>query len=329
MSPTELDTYGYAAHLELSGTATLRTSGVSPLWLTDDGGLTWTAVVLPGSGADPYGGITAVGWQDQSGRWYALGDTQNSGGSTTTACVWSGSGAGDATLTRPTVPTYQNVLWGISGAGGDFILSEDDSPGGGTAGRLAYIASDGATWAGETWFTSVSGWDQPRGPLDCIKGGRAFWQVNLRTDRGIASWDDYRETDPASNTGGVETRPNDVDIDAQYLAVGDTHLFIASNEGGSIGFYRRPHATWQPSGAPDYPVSGTVWSIVTDRQTRALAVGYATVAGTPQFIAHDGRVWTAIPLPDAALATANAGYGGIYKDIRGTPYAALGEAVLR
>jgi hypothetical protein len=329
MSGTELDTYGYTSHLEMAGTATLRTSGVSPLWLTEDGGATWEEVPLPGTGLDPFGGITAIGWQEQSGRWFAVGDTINSGGTTTTACFWTGSGAGDAELTRPTSPLFQNVLWACSGAGGDFVVSEDDSPGGGTAGRIAYVPNDGTTWAGETWYTSVSGWDQPKGPLDCIRGQRTFWQINIRTDRGICYWTDYRETDPDSDTGGVETRPNDIDLDAQYLAVGDTHLFVASNEGGSIGFYRRVHATWQPTGAPDYPVTGTVWTVVTDRQSRRLMVGYATISGTPQFIVHDGSTgFAAIALPDAAIGTANAGYGGVYKDIRGVPYAALGEVSL-
>ena len=330
MTGAEFDTYTYTAHLELSGTATLRTSGVSPLWLTEDGGLTWDEVPLPGTGLDPFGGIAAIGWQEQSGRWYALGMTVDVTGSIHTAAFWTGASAADAELTRPTSPLFQDIQWGASGMGGDVVASEADSPGLGTAGRLAYIPSDGTTWHGETWKTNiVSGWNQPHGPLDCLRGGREFWQVNVRTDRGVCYWSDYREQDPASDTGGVETRPNDVDIDAQYLAVGDTHLFVASNEAGAIGFYRRPHATWTPSGAPDYPVSGTVWSVVTDRQTRLLAVGYATIAGVPQFVAHDGRVWTAIALPDAAIGTANAGYGGIYKDLRGTPYAALGEAVLR
>lgn len=329
MSGSEFDTYGYTSHLELSGTATLRTSGVSPLWLTDDAGATWQEVPLPGTGLDPYGGITAIGWQEQSGRWFAVGDTQNSGGTTTTACYWTGSRAGDARLTRPTVPTFQSVLWCASGASGEFLASEEDSPGLGTNGRLTYIPNDGATWTGETWKTNaIDGWNHPRGMLDTIRGTRAFWQVSTRSPTGIVYWTDYRETDPASDTSGAETRPNDATGAYQYLAVGDTHLFINSNESGASGIYRRLHASWEPTGAPDYPISGTMYGCVTDRQSRRLMVSYVNASGVLQFVGHDGNGFAPIALPHADFQSANAGYGAIYKDNRGCPFAAMGEAPL-
>lgn len=330
LSTTDLDTYSFNAHLALTGgTATLRSAGVSPLWLTEDGGATWQEVTLPESTSDPFGGVRAIGWQEQSGRWFAVGNTANSGITTITGCYWTGSTATDGSFTRPTVPTFQDITWCQSGMGGDFMVSEEDSPGGGTAGRLSYIANDGDTWTGNAWqINAIDGWNQPRGPIDTIRGTRTFWQINFRTDRGIAYWTDYRETDPASDTGGAETRPNDVDGDYQYLAAADTHLFIASNEAGAIGIYRRTHASWQPTSAPEYPVTGTVYSCVTDRQSRRLMVGYVQASGTYTFVAHDGDAFAAIALPDADIGTANAGAGGIFKDPRGVPYAALGEVAL-
>jgi hypothetical protein len=330
MTGAEIDTYTYTAHLELSGTATLRTSGVSPLWLTEDAGATWQAVTLPGTGFDPYGGVRAIGWQEQTGHWVALGVTVDSGGTVHTACFWTGTHATDGVLRRPTAPLYQDIVWGCSGMEGEYLASEDDSPGLGTAGRLAHIADDGVLFQGEAWAVDAGGgYNQPRGPLDTIRNTPVFWQINTRSgDRGICYWTDYHETDPASVTGIPYTRPNDEDGDFQYVAVGAEHVYVTSNEGGAVGVYRREHATWQPTGAPDYPVTGLVYGCATDRQSRRLFVAYAAISSVYQFVVHDGSAFAVVALPDPDIGTALAGAGGIYKDQFGVPFAALGEVAL-
>jgi hypothetical protein len=303
------------------------TGNVSPLWLTEDGGATWAAVNLPESGSvsGTTAGVRAIGWQEQSGRWYAVGAVDP--GSTDQAAFWYGATATDGVGYMPTgADLYRDVKWTQSGMGGDMLFSEDDSPGLGTRGRLTRVPNDGTVWTGETWKTNaITGWEQPFGPLDTIRGTREFWQVNLGATPGLAHWTDYRTTDPASDTGGAETRPNDVNGAYQYVAVADTHVFFASNVAAHVGFYRRTHASWTPSGSPEYAVSGTVYLATTDRQSRRLFIGYADISGTHQFITHDGAVWTAVQFPDAALESAHSGYGALWKDPRGCAYAPLGE----
>jgi hypothetical protein len=305
------------------------TGGVSPLWMTDDGGATWSPVTLPASMiVHSVAKLYAIGWQEQSGRWFACGqDLENFDDF---AYFLYGATASDGVGYKPT-DSYKIVYWCASGAGGDMIIFEEDGPGLGTNGRLAYVPNDGTTWQLGSWEANVvDGWEQPRGPGDTIRGSREFWQINLRSDRGVVHWTDYREIDPASETGAPDERPNDAAGNFQYLAVGDTHLFIASNDGTNHGIYRRPHATWEPTGAPDYPigVSDLIYSCVTDRQSRRLFVSLVQLSSTFTFIVHDGSAFATIALPDPAIGTAHSGAGGIYKDLRGVPYAALGTAVL-
>ncbi len=208
------------------------------------------------------------------------------------------------------------------------IIFEEDGPGLGTNGRIAYVPNDGTTWQLGSWEADPGdGWDQPRGPGDTIKGTREFWQINLRSDRGICHWTDYRELDPASETGAPDERPNDVDFAAQYLAVGVEHLFIASNELWlQRAFICCPFACWQPTGAPDY-AADLVYSCVTDRQSRRLFVAYVQDGGVFKFVVHDGSTtFATIALPDAAIGTAHSGAGGIYKDLRERPLRGAGEA---
>jgi len=328
------DSYNYVIPLTMAGTATLRTGGLTPLWLTDDGGLHWQAVRLPESSAAVYGGLYSIGFQDQTGHWFAVGTQADVNGTFLAACVWRGTNAANATFTDLGAD-WPELHWAISGtgdddAGGDILISEADLPGGGTAGRLAYLPSEGAALLDGSWTTDPArGIAQPLGPLDTIKGTRTFWQANLDSaaTAGIAYWTDYRANDPASDVPptGTLKRPNDVDGDYRCVAVGGTHLFIASMVGGSEGFYRRPHATWQPTGAPDAPIA-LVYQCVTSRQgARRVFVGYAAAAGVYQFLVHDGAAWASVALPDADLQTANAGASGIDIAARGAPFCALDE----
>lgn len=329
MSATDFTTYGYAQCLELVGTATLRSAGVSPLWLTRDGGATWEEVALPSSGPHAIGGMTGIAWQEQSGRWVAIGNNYNVG--QVTGIVWRGTGANDAEIRLLTSPQWRAPDWLASGMGGDMLISESFGPNLpflSATGRLGYIVNDGDQIAGNTWEADPSiGWEQPLGPIDTVRDGRAFWQINTRGggDEGICYWEDYRIEDPAS-VGGL--RPNDVDGNYISVAVSTDHVFIASNVTANVGIYRRPHASWEPSGAPDYPTASGMYYVATDRQSRRLMVAYSGGGGSYQFIVHDGNTFSIVALPDPDIGTAHGGAGGLHKDTHALPYAALGEVGL-
>ena len=325
------DSYNYVLPLAFGGTATLRTGGLSPLWFTNDAGATWTSVTLPESSTATYGGIYAIGFQAQSGRWFAMGTQADGGGTFTAACMWEGTGAGDARFTDLGAG-WPELFWVTDGNNGDLLISEADLPGGGTAGRLVYLPNDGDLTTGSWKYDALRGIAQPYGPLDTISGTREFWQASLDpAEIGVHHYTDYREEDPASDvppTGTLE-RPADYDGDYRYLAAGDTHLFIMSLVGGATGIYRRPHATWTPTGAPDYAAVNPQ-QCVTDRQSRRVFVAFADIGGSGDwaFVAHDGAVWSRIELPDAALKTANGGLSGVDILARGAPFCALGEVSL-
>lgn len=322
------------ANLEFdSGAALGASSGLSPLWLTEDAGDTWTAVSLPTTGGDVFGLVYCIGWQDQSGKWYAFGRGLDINGVGGAGYIWSGSTASNGTAARPTTPLWFSPFWCQSAhVNGDMLVAENDSPGGGTQGRLAYIPDNGTVWTSETWKTdAIRGWGQPNGQIDTDPSSRAFWEINTQPGHeGIVYWTDYRETDPASDAPptGTLVRPNDVDGVYNCLAASQTHLFIGGNIGSAEGFERRPLASWQPTGTPDHPMH-TVYYAQVDRQTRGAFVGFGRQDITTEkvFVAHDGRAWSEIAWPDASFETANGGLGALYLG-RNAPYAVIGQVVL-
>lgn len=288
------------------------TSGISPLWTSVDGGVTWTAVDMPVHGDDTSVRVIGIAIQDQSGDIYAFGTSITIGGSV----FWRGQ-ASSLTYYRLNLSSFPpsvwvDVRWIQSGSNGDMLTSEDDSAGGGSAGRLGYVPNGGLNWQShDTWPVSVSqGWNQPRGPIDVIQNGREFWQVNTASgNEGIVNLTDYRTTAPPTPPPPDPLMHN-IDVPGLYrhVAVGNNAVFFASRVVANIGFYKSVDLNdWSSvlAGAPTHTMF-QVYQCVTDRQSRKVFIGYGETADNVYvFAAFDGRVWSNISMPDPALDGGN------------------------
>lgn len=304
----------------------LTASGKSPVWLSSDAGATWSAVDLPkGDALGSSASLFDIAWNGNTGKFIVVGKSDYGGA---TAIHWVGSNASDAVATQPIdALAYKDVRWAQSGQGGDFVVAEDDSPGGGTSGRLAYVAGAGAGWAGAGWAENFSaGFNQPRGPFDVVRGSREFFQVNYRGGTpGICHWIDYRTIDPLSYypPGGPYEKVNDWVGPATYLAVGVEHVYTLAGDGGSTlatGIFRRPFAAWQPTGTPEH-AAYRVWTGTTSRQQRRVFVGLVELSGPGDWTwaAHDGLVWSDVAFPMSGMNTPiHDGYGTSFDAIEAT-----------
>ncbi len=142
--PDDLDDIG--PHYEIDGAYyKTPTAGLSPVWTSADAGVTWEEVLLPKHSDDAEGRINTMAIQEQSGDLCVVG-LRTIGG----AVFWRGQNATTtyyrANALGAGIGVWANPTWSQSGANGDILTSETDSPGSGTAGRLGYIPTGG--WRG-------------------------------------------------------------------------------------------------------------------------------------------------------------------------------------
>jgi hypothetical protein len=284
----------------------------TPLWLSEDAGATWASVDLPRASGTPTGGqgahLYAAAWQAASGKWMLVGRSSDDVG-----IWWVGSNATDAVQTR--LVEYKELYWcETAGADGAILISQDDAPGGGTAGGviwhrpLAEVSGIGPyELPGETGFT------QPRGVMDSVPNTRGFVMAGVKgLTAGIIYEGDYTNTDAHPGESDVAWSK---DGDYVWVAVGaGPQVFVASAVEDKTGFYVSPLASFltaldgSPSHATFHPRQ-----IRTGRTQRRAAVGFGEItADDYQFSAYDGVTWLDIPFPIAGMNALVTSYDTAY-----------------
>jgi hypothetical protein len=259
----------------VSGGEWVMTDGTRPVWVSTDGGDTWTSVGLPDDGVTTTG-LRALGlaeW-DRVGGWWVSGNRGDVAAGQAVTLTWRGSGT---TASAPIVTGTPTSDWFVAGVG---VVGQSDEiwyPSFRPAAKARYLAGGSAsTPAGSTpgdLLLYADGSIERHAAALSLTGGKVY------------ATSDYRTAQPTLRvtvTGAV------------VLAWAQDGVYLV---GGANGI-RRVVDVFSAATVETAYADGATYSYVrAARQQQGLVVGVSESLGAPVYTVGAGSVWKVLAGP--------------------------------